>query len=146
MRTVLESRVSDRHFAATKDVLDNILPVMLLLLTFLIVFQFAFPVTNQLQQYITLANWGVMAYFAVRLAVDYRLSGPDEQFWRSHWMDILMVLPLFSIMQEARMARAAEETIEATGVSEELIATSALRNSQAAAKLTRIFRILKRSI
>jgi hypothetical protein len=145
MTAILPTRISEKRFAAVKQLLDNILPFMLLLLAFIILFQFAFPVTEQLQQYLTLANWGVMAYFAVRLAVDYRLSGPDDNFWQNHWMDVLMVVPLFSAAREARLARAAEETVVASDAGEQLLATSAIRNSRAAAKVTRILRIIKRS-
>lgn len=137
---------SDKRFAAIKQRLDSALPFMLLLLTLLIVFQFAFPVTEQFQHYLVFANWGVMAYFAARLVVDYRLSGDEEGFWRSHWMEVLMVIPMFSIMQEARLAKVAEESVIASEAGEGILATSAFRNSQAAARITRILRIIKRSI
>lgn len=145
MKQALESTFSDKNFSAIKAVLDDILPFMLLLIALLVVFQFAFPVTQQFQHYITLANWGVMAYFAVRLTVDYKLSEPGEKFWRNHWLDVLMVIPMFSIFREARVVAIADEAVVGTQMGEEVAATSALRNSRAAAKITRIMRMLKRS-
>lgn len=146
MKNVLHSPFSDKNFSAAKSTLDGALPFVLLLLTLLIVFQFAFPVTQKLQGWLSLANWGVILYFVVRLGVDYRLHEPGEAFWRNHWMDVLMVIPLFSFVQEARIAKVAEETIGLTAAGDELAATTALRNSQAAAKITRIARIIRRSV
>lgn len=145
MTRILHSLFSDRKAAAVKSRLDHFLPLVLLLLALLVVFQFMFAVTPELQQWVNVANWSVAGYFAIRLAVDYKLHDPGEQFWRNHWLDILMVIPLFSLIQEARIIRLAEESLIAS-VGEEMVATSAIRNTKVAAEVTRIVRILRRSI
>lgn len=143
----LDERFSDRYFAAVKAVLDSTLPFVLLLVTLLVVFEFGVQVTSQIQGWINIANWAVIGYFVARLVVDFKLSDPGEPFLRRHWLDILMVLPLFSVAREVKVMKLLEESQLITLFNEEgLIATSALQNTQVAAKLTRIVRIIKRSL
>lgn len=132
--------------STAKEFLDGLLPFVLLSLGSMIVFQFAFPVSTRIEHYITFLNWGFMFYFGLRLAVDYRLRDDNEDFWRNHWMDILLVIPLFSILQEVEVFAVAEESAGISEVGEHLVTAPFLRNSQAAAKLTRIARIIRRSL
>ncbi len=146
MKERITAHFSDKRFAAVKEAMDNILPVVLLLLALLIVFQFVVPVTPQLQAWVQIAGWGVAVFFAVRLAVDYRLSDPDENFWRNHWSDLLMVIPLFTLLQEARLATLLDEAVGVSRIENEIAAMSTLQNSRMAAKLTKIIHIFRRSI
>lgn len=150
LHAFIDNRTSDRRFRGAKTVLDHTLPFALLLLTFLIVFQYAITVTPQLQQWITWANWVVVGYFASRLVVDFKLADPDEPFLREHWLDILMIIPLFSIAKELRGVKLIEEAAQESKLLAEagdsIAATSALRNSKVAAKITRSIRLLKRSL
>lgn len=142
----LSSRFSDQRIASVKARLDSALPFVLMLLTLLLVFQFAFAVTPRMQVWINYASWGVAAYFAVRLVVDYKLHEPGERFWRSHWLDILMVIPLFTLLQEARVAKIAQESLFASQIGEEVAATTALRNTKVAAEVTKMARLIRRSV
>jgi hypothetical protein len=146
MKERITAHLSDKRFAAVKQRMDDALPVVLLLLTLLIIFQFVVPVTPKLQTWIHMAGWGVAVFFAARLAVDYRLSGPDENFWRNHWSDLLMAIPLFTLLQEARLAKLMEEVVGVSRIQNEIAAMSTLKNSRTAAKLTKIIHILRRSI
>lgn len=145
----IDARFSDQRFAAIKRGLDNVLPMMLLLVTFLVIFQFVLDVTARVKAVLAVANWAVAAYFAVRLAVDFKLSDPGEPFLKQHWMEMIMVIPLFSLLQEARLLKLVQESeligTELALTEQELLATSSLRNTQIAAKLTKIIHLVRRS-
>jgi hypothetical protein len=140
----VDENLSEQGFLSLKLVLDNVMPFILLLIVFVIIFQFFVPITPGVQIWIDRANWTLITYFALRLAVVYRLSNNHTEFFRQHWLDMLLVIPLFSLLQEVRALKLLEEasllgTESASG-------SRAAASTGAAAKLTRISRIIKRSI
>lgn len=138
--------VSEQRFSLIKSGMDEAVPIVLLLFGLLIVFQFLIPVTPELKALIHYAAWGVAIFFLIRLAVDYRLHDSDESFWRTHWSDLLMAIPLFTILQEARLAAYLERVLGASQLRNEIAAVSILRDSRAASKIAKIIQILRRTV
>ncbi|MFB6189946.1 MAG: hypothetical protein ABEJ91_00010 [Candidatus Nanohaloarchaea archaeon] len=143
----IESQISRSQAYRIKSSLDRVMPVVLLLIGFVLVFEFFLSVTPAMQQWITWANWTLIAYYATRLVVSYRLSTNHDKFIHRHWLDILLVVPVFSLMQEVRLARLAP-ALDDLPVFERgiLYSLNAGKNAETAAKMTRITRILKKSV
>lgn len=143
----LESRFSRHRAHQIKIALDNVMPFILLLVGFVVVFQFFLTVTPAMEIWINRANWALIAYFGARLIVSYRLSTDHDRFMQQHWLDILLVIPLFSIVQEIRVARIAPALAELPAFERGILKVTQLRSTAGnAAKLTRIVRIIKRSV
>ncbi|MFB6244945.1 MAG: hypothetical protein ABEJ03_01210 [Candidatus Nanohaloarchaea archaeon] len=133
----LEQEIPDGELARLKESLDDVLPVVLILLFFVVVFSFIGPVSDRMAAWITYANYVVILYFASRLLVEYRLSDPEGSFFRNHILDFAMLIPAFSILEEVKLAAALEDS--------ELAAGSAAQ-AGVVARLTKISRIIRRSI
>jgi hypothetical protein len=143
----IESQLSRSQAYRIKSSLDRVMPMVLLLVGFVLVFEFFLSVTPAMQQWITWANWALIAYFATRLAVSYRLSTNHDQFIHRHWLDILLVVPAFSLMQEVRLAKLAPALDDLPVFQRGILYTlNTGKNAETAAKMTRITRILKRSV
>lgn len=140
----LEEVISRRKASRAKSLLDSILPIALLSLTFVILFGFFVPVTETMEVYITYLNWSVIAYFTVRLTVELRLSKHRERFVQNHLLDFLLVIPAFSVLQEMKLLRVLGEA----NLFEEQTAMSAafIKEASIAGRMTRITRIIKRSV
>lgn len=143
----IESQLSRSQAYRIKSSLDRVMPAVILLIGFVLVFEFLLSVTPAMQQWITWANWVLVAYFATRLAISYRLSTNHDKFIHRHWLDILLVVPAFSLLQEVKLARLAP-ALDDLPVFERGILHSVQASSEAenAAKLTRITRIIKKSV
>ncbi len=142
----LERKVMGESFLDVKSALDNVLPFMLLLLGFIILFNFLLPVTPRMEQWIVYGNWVVLIYFAIRVGVEFKLASSDREFVRQHWLDLLMLVPVFSLFREVRMARALEQ-VGLLSASEDIMTGSAtFRSTGLAARLTKISRMIKRSV
>jgi len=128
-----------------KNSLDSFLPFVLLLLGLVIAFNFVLPVSNRMEVWVTYANYVVVAYFAARLVVEYRLSAKGEPFFRNHWLDVAMVVPAFSILEEVKLASALRE-LKLFDYAPEFVTGAAARSTSIAARITRILRMIKRSI
>ncbi|MFB6191668.1 MAG: hypothetical protein ABEJ07_04025 [Candidatus Nanohaloarchaea archaeon] len=143
----LESHLSRSQAYRMKTALDSVMPVVLLLVGFVLVFEFFLSITPAMARWITWANWALILYFATRLAVAYRLSTNHDRFIQQHWLDILLVVPVFSVMQEARVAKLVpaldDLPVFRRGV---LYAFQGGTAAENAAKLTRITRIIKKSV
>lgn len=142
----VESRVSRTRAYRMKMMLDQVMPFVILLIGFIVVFEFLLSISPAMARWISWANWALILYFAARLGVAYRLSTDHEQFVHQHWLDILLVVPAFSLMQEVRLASVAP-ALDDLPVFERGVLHSVRSGSKAenAAKLTRITRIIKRS-
>ncbi len=143
----LKNKFSRHRAHRLKVALDNIMPFTLLLIAFVLIFEFLVPITARMEVWINRANWALIGYFALRLAVAFRLSRSHHEFMHQHWLDILLVVPVVSMFQEIRMGRYALEMAEAPMVGRftagQTTFPAATRN---AAKLTRMARILRRSV
>ncbi|PSG99349.1 MAG: hypothetical protein BRC29_04450 [Nanohaloarchaea archaeon SW_7_43_1] len=139
-------KVISRHKASKlKNFLDQILPIALLSLTFVLIFTLAVPVTDKMAVYINYLNWAVVLYFATRLSVELRLSDHREQFVHNHWLDFLLVVPAFSVLKQVKLV----EMITEIGLFEEesaFISATFFKEAGIAARATKITRMVKRSI
>ncbi len=143
----IEGRFSRHRAHQIKILLDHIMPFVLLLIGFIIVFEFFLTVTPRMATWITWANWALIGYFVARLGVSYRLSTNHEKFVDDHWLDILLVIPLFSIVQEVRLARVAPALADLPVFRRGILHITEISSTAGnAAKLTRITRIIKRSV
>lgn len=143
----LEGHLSRSQAYSIKKALDRTMPMILLLIGFVIIFEFFLTITPAMQLWITWANWALIAYFAMRLAVAYRLSTNHDRFVQQHWLDILLVVPAFSLMQEVKMARLAPAMDDLPVFERGILHSLSIgRKADNAAKLTRITRIIKRSV
>ena len=141
----MEQKIAVQDALSIKAALDDVLPFIILLLAFVIMFSFVVPVSDRMHVWVNYANYLVIAYFATRLAVEFKLANSKHQFMNDHWVDMLMVVPAFSILQEARIMRIVEETAVAR-YSSNMVTGSALQGTGIAARLTRISRMVKKSL
>jgi len=142
----MDSRLSEQDALSIKSSLDDVLPFVILLLGFVVLFNFVLNVSSRIQVWITWANYIVISYFAVRLLVDFRLSSSRNKFFHEHVFDILMVVPAISILQEVRMFKLLQEGKMISFMPEFATGSAVFQSTGIAAKLTRILRIIKRSI
>jgi len=139
----VEGVVSRKDASRMKTFLDQILPFALLSLTFVVLFGFFIPIPDKAAIYINYLNWALIAYFASRLAVEFRLSKHRERFVQNHILDFLLVIPAFSVIKEikvldvfAEMELFDEET---------MISAAFVKEAGIATQVSRITRIIKRS-
>lgn len=144
MESRIEERFSKRHLAHMQYVLDEFMPFALLLILFVVSFQFFIALSPAAQQMINWLNWILIGYFGVRLVIAYRLSSSHVDFLHNHWLDLFLVIPVFSMMQEFRALRLLPAMEEAP-VMGQFMASTTVTNTSYAAKMTRIVRIVKRS-
>lgn len=148
----MDKKIMGEDALSLKKSLDDVLPFIFLLLGFSILFGFVLPVNHTLAVYVTWANYVVIAYFAVRLVVEFRLSNSSDSFFKDHWLDMLMVIPAVSIIQEARLFRfiGGLQFLDDIGLaarnSKLLTGSATLEGTGIAARLTKIARMIKRSI
>lgn len=145
----MDSRLKEQDALSIKSSLDDVLPGILLVLGLVIMFNFFIPVGKQVQVWVTWANYLVIAYFSVRLIVEYRLSSSRNKFLHEHVFDFLMVIPAVSILQEFKFLKVADEAVEEYKMIDyapEAITGASLRTTGIAAQLGKIFRIIKRSV
>ena len=140
----IESRYSYNDALDLKIFLDNILPFILILVTFVILFGFFLPVNATVQKWVGWANWTVIGYFSLRLFVGFRLARSKEKFIRQHWFDFLLIIPLFSLLAQAQVFGLLGEMN--LPVEEGLVTPAIVQNTGVAAQMTRITRIVSRSV
>lgn len=134
--------VLPRSYAAQlKRFLDHFLPFALILLGSLLTVNYLVPLTGSAETYITYANWLLVSYFSLRLTMAFRLAESDKKFLQQHWLDVLLVIPAFSLLKEFKGLQLLEESLMA-----EEEAGSTLANLPVATQISRIIRITKRSI
>lgn len=142
----MDAKIAGEDALSLKRGLDSVLPFIFLLLGFIVLFGFVVPVSQRVAIWVTWANYVVIAYFGVRLAVEYRLSNSNDQFLREHWLDLLMVIPVFSLFEEFKLAQLMEQSVLARFAPEMAASSAAFRSTTVAARMTKIARMLKRSI
>jgi hypothetical protein len=137
----VESVVPRTYAARSKVFLDRLMPFALILLGSLLTVNYLVPVTETASKYISYANWALISYFGIRLAAAFRLAESDREFLRQHWFDALLVIPAFTLVKEVKGAKLLEEA----AVENQTVKTS-ITNLPIAAQLSRIIRIIKRSL
>ena len=138
----VESVIPRTYAAKSKLFLDRFMPFALILLGSLLTLNYLVPVTERVGTYITYGNWLLMSYFVIRLAAAFRLAESDKKFLKQHWFDALLVIPAFTLVQEIKGIKIIGEATTA----EEGILSTSLTNLPLATQLSRIIRIIKRSI
>jgi hypothetical protein len=140
----VEGFLPRKYAAETKIFLDRFLPYSLILLGSLLTLNFLVDVGTSTAKMINILNWALISYFSLRLAMAFRLADSDTEFLKQHWFDALLVLPAFTLLQEVRALTMLGEV----GVGEEEAAAGILasRNAGLATQITRIIRIVKRSL
>lgn len=141
----MESSFTRSHASRMKKSMDDVLPLMFVLLGCIMVFSFFIPVSQRMATWVTYANYLVIVYFVARLVVEYRLAVSGEPFFRNHWLDFLMVVPAFSILEEVKFFRMLDDIVEVEAMPGAL-SGAATRATSVSTKITKIFRIVKRSI
>jgi len=148
LESSLEKRLMPRGKASrAKKILDRLLPFALLSLAFVFLIGFGIPVGEKVALVIKYLNWALVLYFAARLVVGFRLAKSNRKFFRQHWLDFALVIPAFSLLKEVKALRLLEE-FGVIKISEDTVAGSvfASRNAGVFTKITRIVRILKKSL
>lgn len=145
--SIEETLVPKSKAFQAKKWLDRLLPVALISLSFVMLIGLGVSVNPLVAELINYLNWAVICYFAARLVVGFRLAKSNKKFFKTHWMDFVLVIPAFSLLREVRVFTFLEE-IEIFSIDGETIAGSAVasRNAGVFAKSARIIRILKKSI
>ncbi|WEL23670.1 hypothetical protein [Candidatus Nanohalovita haloferacivicina] len=133
---------SKKSASRVKTVLDSFLPLVLILLSFVILFQF-FNFGPAADTYISYLNYVVILFFAARLGIGLRLAQSNTKFVEDHWLDMLMVIPALSILEELEVGAIFEQQM----VGEKATAGIAMaRNLGLSAKMTKIIRLVKRTV
>lgn len=141
----MESSFTRNHASRMKKSMDDVLPLMFVLLGCIMLFSFVIPVSPRMAMWVTYANYLVIVYFVARLVVEYRLAVSGEPFFRNHWLDMLMVIPAFSILEEVKFLGLLDEFIEIEALPGAL-SGAATRATGVSARIAKIFRLVKRSI
>lgn len=143
LESSVEEVISRKNASRMKTVLDQILPFALLSLTFVVFFGFFIPVPDKAAVYINYLNWILVAYFASRLAVEFRLSKHRETFVQNHILDFLLVIPAFSVLKELKLLDLLAEVELFEG--ETMMSAAFMKEAGIATQVSRITRIIKRS-
>jgi hypothetical protein len=145
--SIEETLVPEKKAFWAKKWLDKLLPIALILLSFVVFIGLGVSVSPTVANIINYLNWAVIAYFAARLVIGFRLAKSNRNFFKTHWMDFVLVVPAFSLLKEVRLFKFLEGT-ELLSLQSETIAGSALasRNAGVFAQSARIVRIVKRSV
>lgn len=143
----MDAVIPRREASRLKRLLDSLLPLALISLTSVIAVHFFIGVNARTATVVNYLNWAVIFYFAARLVVEFRLSKKRDEFLQNHWVDALLVVPAFSLVREVKLFKLLEEA-EFLSLESETITGSAIavREIGVAGKLSRIVRIVKRSI
>ncbi len=139
-----ESFLPRRYAAEIKVFLDKFLPYSLILLGCLLAINFLGNIKPSTARTINILNWILISYFSLRLAMAFRLAESDRKFLRQHWFDALLVLPAFTLIQEFRGLLLLGEA--SVGEEEATAGIMLGRNTSLAAQITRMIRIVKKSI
>ncbi len=138
----IENLVPKTYRARLKLFMDQLMPVALIMLGSLITFHFFMPVSEQLSRTITLANYGLIFFFTLRLALGFSLADSHQRFLRQHWFDALLVIPTVSLLNEVRFLSVLESEREEKA----LLGFIFTRSTVVASQVTRIFKIVWRTI
>lgn len=139
----LEEVVPRSYAARFKILLDKLLPYSLMLLFSLIVLSILGGVGSRTAAVINYLNWTLVGYFALRMVLAFRLAKNDSEFLKQHWFDALLVVPAFTLVQEFKAFTLLESSVQEE---EALTGMAVTRNAGIASQITRIVKIIKRSL
>ncbi|MEE8167612.1 MAG: ion transporter [Candidatus Hydrothermarchaeales archaeon] len=71
-----------------------------------LILQVAYELPEEQEEVIEIVDVAVLGIFAVDLFKEYRnFKGSGKAFTRTHWLDILAIIPLFRVVRIARIAK-----------------------------------------
>ncbi|MEF8880330.1 MAG: hypothetical protein V5A72_00675 [Candidatus Nanohaloarchaea archaeon] len=138
----VENFVPESQRARLKILMDQFMPVALILLGSLITFHFFLPVNEAISNAITWMNYGLIFFFTLRLGLGFSLADSHRKFLRQHWFDALLVIPTVSLLNEVRFLAFLEAEAEEQAFFGFLFTKSTVMASQ----ITRILKIIWRTI
>jgi len=89
----------DNNAYRVKKLLDRGLPVVILLLGLFLFIEFFASSSFVLYEYKAFIQYSLLAYFLVELAVFFTLYESNKEFFRNHWIDILLTVPFFTALK-----------------------------------------------
>ena len=82
-----------------KKFLDRGLPVVILFLGLFLFIEFFASSSFVLYEYKSFIQYSLLAYFLIELAVFFTLYESNKEFFRNHWIDILLTVPFFTALK-----------------------------------------------
>ena len=132
---------------------NNLIPVALVLLLFIIIFELFIHVENQtLEVAIKVADYMVIAIFVIDLAFLAIHSRTTRYFFRHYWLDILAVFPfglIFTTIERFyRVVLATEQLVISQSIAHEVLEARrelqlAARSEEELAKIGKLGRIIR---
>ena len=89
----------DSRAYRVKKLLDRGLPVVILLLGLFLFIEFFASSSFVLYEYKAFIQYSLLAYFLVELVVFFTLYESNKEFFRNHWIDILLTVPFFTALK-----------------------------------------------
>lgn len=98
----VDDRLSDsERLGRIKNVLDAMLPAVLLLLLGAIYMETFVPLTRAMEVWVVRAEQAVVLYFVAELVVDLAIYEDNRAFLQDRWLDILLVTPFVAVANGA---------------------------------------------
>jgi hypothetical protein len=138
----IENFIPENRRSQLKILMDQLMPLALILLGSLITMHFFLPVNQQVSQSITMLNYGLITFFVLRLGLGFSLADSHRKFLRQHWFDALLVIPTVSLLNEVRLL----SLFEAEAEEQAFLGFLFTRSTVLASQVTRIIKIVWRTI
>ncbi len=138
----VENLVPETYRARLKVLMDQLMPVALILLGSLVTFHFFMPVNENISRTITYANYALIVFFTLRLGLGFSLADSHKRFLRQHWFDAVLVIPTVSLLNEVRFLT----VFEAEAEEQALFGFLFTRSTMVAGQITKIIKIAWRTI
>jgi len=90
---------TDSRAYRVKKFLDRGLPVVILFLGLFLFIEFFASSSFILYEYKAFIQYSLLGYFLVELAVFFTLYDSNKEFFRNHWIDILLTVPFFTALK-----------------------------------------------
>jgi len=94
------------HNITHRDILFNIFIIFLILISLVIlVIDLFVNLTPEQYRVLLIIDWFVILMFAVDLVVDYRKLKNKKNFLKYYWLDVLAVIPAYSILRAFKVMK-----------------------------------------
>jgi len=141
----LDDAFTEKEASRAKKFLDKLLPIALITLG-AITAAFFLPVGSTAENTINYLNYALIIYFGLRLIIEFKLSSSNHQFLSDHWTDFVLLVPAFSLLREVKIFQAASRLGIVSLEGEALASSAALSRLGMAGRISRITKIVKKSI
>lgn len=82
--------------------LDSMMPFVLVVLFAVLYLEFFGSLSHAQHEIVIVVERGILSYFVLEIFVDFLVYESNREFFRHKWFDILLVLPLLSVMKGLR--------------------------------------------